>query len=148
MHGQAGYTILELIVAGTLAAVVMGLASPALSELRNHFQLEGISRQISMEISKARMQAIAQNRTIRINFPDTHSYEVQSSEDGVQFQTIGETIQLPTGVTAVVTAVPQFNRQGTAPWSSRVLILSPVGVVGLVTNLIGKTSRVSLSVQL
>ncbi len=113
------------------------------STIRNSYVLDGTSRQIAMEISRARMQAIAQNRTVRLRFDTAHSYVVESSEDGANFEPVGNSVPLPSGV-AVSSGnggLPSFNRQGIAPSSTTISVVSPAGVKTIQTSSLGRVNR-------
>lgn len=140
-HG--GFTLLELLVAVGLMTVVLGVATPMISTIRNRYVLDGASRQIAMEISRARMQAIAQGRTVRLRLDTANSYVIEASEDGTNFEPISDSFILPAGVavTAGYTGSPRFNRQGMAPASTTLSVVSPAGTKMIQTSALGRVTR-------
>ncbi len=142
-RGNGGFTILELIVVIGLTGVVMGLSSPALTAIRGHYQLDGASRQMAMEISKARMQAIAQNRTIRLRLASGNSYVFESSEDGTSYEQLGEVIPLPDGISVMngSSGVPRFNRQGITPSTTSIIVIGSAGHKTITTSKLGRVNR-------
>ena len=140
---QRGFSVIELFVALMLLGIAAGILSPNIASIRSHHAHEGVSRQIAMEISKARMQAIAQNRTIRIRFDGTSSYVLESSEDGRIFEALGDPIVLPTGIQLSNgdTGLPRFNRRGVAPYSTTIVVNSSAGSSTIQTSLLGRVTR-------
>lgn len=140
---HAGFTLLELLVGVGLVAVVLAVSTPMFSAVRSRYVLDGASRQIAMEIARARMQAISQGRNVRMRFDSANSYVIEASEDGTNFVPISETIVLPAGiaVTAGNTGSPRFNRQGMAPSSTTLSVASPAGTKLIQTSAIGRVSR-------
>lgn len=140
---QRGFTLLELLVGIGLIAIVLGISTPMLSVIRSNYVLDGTSRQLAMEITKARMQAIAQNRTVRLRLDSPNVYYLESSEDGSNFAPITAPVFLPTGV-AIVTGsggTPQFNRQGMAPTSTTISVVNPAGTKIIRTSALGRVTR-------
>lgn len=140
---QAGFTLLELVVGLGLMAVVLGISSPAISTLRTRYILDGASRQVAMEISKARMQAIAQNRTVRFRLIGSRTYVLEESEDGAKFQAIGNPIVLPSGIAMSTgsNGFPRFNRQGMAPSSTVVFVGNGAGQKTIQVSALGRVTR-------
>lgn len=143
LSGQRGFTVLELVVGVGLVVMVMGISSPVFSTIRNHYVLDGVSRQIAMEISKARMQAIAQNRTVRLRLDTSRSYVVEASEDGSNFEAVAGPVALPSGVVLSNgnTGTPRFNRQGVAPNSTTISVIGSAGSKTISTSLLGRVTR-------
>ncbi len=141
--GDRGFTLLELVVGIGLIAVVLGISTPMMSTIRSSYVLDGASRQLAMEIGKARIQAIAQNRTVRLRLPSAGSYVLESSEDGANFEAIGEPISLPAGVAIANgnSGLPRFNRQGLAPNSTTISVVNPAGTKTIQTTPLGRVTR-------
>lgn len=133
---------MELLVGVSLVGIVVGVSTPMLSRVRHHYVLDGVSRQIALDISKARMQAISQNRTVRLQL-GSNSYLLEGSEDGSVFEPITNPVALPTGVQMDVGdgGLPRFNRQGLAPNSTSISLSSPAGVKTIRTTALGRVTR-------
>lgn len=143
ISAQRGFTLLELVVGLGLMAVILGVSTPAISTMRSRYVLDGASRQLAMEISKARMQAIAQNRTMRIRMTGPRTYVVESSENGSTWQASGESVTLPYGVGVWfgTSGMPRFNRQGLAPASTTIFIANRAGTKTIQTSMVGRVTR-------
>lgn len=66
-----GFTLLELIVALAIFSILAAIAIPTWSTLIPTYSLNGAARQIQSELSRIKMQAIAENVTFRLAFSDT-----------------------------------------------------------------------------
>ncbi len=113
-RGSAGFSVLELLVVLGLAAVVASIAVPATSELRSVYTLNATADQLALEISKARMQAVARGVFTRVRFGEC-SYSLEASADGSHYTTTEGPYALPEGtVVESEGANPTFGRTGLA----------------------------------
>jgi prepilin-type N-terminal cleavage/methylation domain-containing protein len=142
-HGSGGFTVLEMLVSMALVGIVLAIASPAITELRNQYQLDGFSRQVAMQVSKARMQAIAQNRTVRLRTATLESYVIEASEDGLTFTPMSDPIFVPDGLLLFhgSTGAPAFNRQGMAPAVTKLYVYNGRDLKIIETTRLGRVSR-------
>ncbi len=110
--GNRGFSLLELLVVLGLTAIAATIAVPATSELRSQYQLRALADEIALEISKARMQAVARGVFTRVRFTDV-GYIVETSEDGYTYTSVGTPHHLPTGL-SVEAMDTTFGRTGLA----------------------------------
>lgn len=143
VSGQRGFTLLELVVGVGLLTVVLGVSTPAFSSLRSRYVLDGASRQLAMEITKARMQAIAQNRTVRLRLTGPRTYVLEASQDGATWVGVSGPTSLPAGIglTSGSTGTPRFNRQGLAPSSTTISVANRAGTKSIQTSVVGRVRR-------
>ncbi len=83
-----GLTLLEIVVTMGLIGLLAALAGFGFRDLYPSLHLQGAVKDIVLDIQKARMMAIAQNRPYRIVFsPGQESYQLEkaSSFGGVQW---------------------------------------------------------------
>jgi prepilin-type N-terminal cleavage/methylation domain-containing protein len=76
MWNSRGFTLLEVLLVATVAAVLAAVSMPmALTALRA-YRLNGAARELSNEISAMRLQAVTKNREMRmrLNCPDAGMY--------------------------------------------------------------------------
>lgn len=142
LHGarrNRGFTLAETVVGLALASVVAAVAVPASGRLLAQYRLSTATSQIAMEVSRARMQAIGQNRYVRLKKTSAGLVREVSS-NGESFTQDGDAVPLPNGIgmTFGGSGGPKFNRQGIASTSSYVLMSNEAGYRILYVNLLGR----------
>jgi Tfp pilus assembly protein FimT len=98
-----------------LSGLVISIAMPGASSLLERYQVRGATSQISFELVRARMQAISQNRSVRIRFPGNGRYIVERTNAEGSFSKVISSSSLPSGidVSAEFSSVI-FDREGVA----------------------------------
>lgn len=120
---ERGFSLVELLTALAVVAVVTAIGVPRLSAYALQYRLSSGANQIAVELARARMKAIGENLYVRVQFGGQSAgylgfgstYQVSTSSDGVTFTNVGSPASLPQGVNFY--AFPQqiqFNRQGLA----------------------------------
>lgn len=144
LRTQRGFTLGELIVVIGMVGVISAAMAPMASTIVGHHRLQAATRQLSFEVSRARMQAVGQNVFIRLALVDPTHYVLERSTDGVTYVADGAAVRLPRGQTVVAgpTGLPGFNRQGLAPTSTTLVIRGPAGEHTLSISVLGRV-RVS-----
>jgi hypothetical protein len=139
---EAGYTVSEVITALAISIAVAGAAAPMASVILKQHQLVAASRRLGFEIGRARMQAVGQNRFVRITLVGTSQYKREYSDDGVTFVTDGPTTSLPVGFTLAAgsTGTPRFDRQGLASASTSITVSGPRGQQTVNTSVLGRVT--------
>ena len=134
-----GYTAMELIAALAIWAAIAGVAAPAASRIFKQHQLATTARRIGFEIVRTRMQAVGQNRYMRIALLGNAQYQRQSSEDGITYVADGEAVTLPIGftVSAGTSGTPRFDRQGLGTATTIITVNSPRGQQLVTTTILG-----------
>ncbi|MGD9764842.1 MAG: Tfp pilus assembly protein FimT/FimU [Candidatus Binatia bacterium] len=122
-RSAAGFTVMELLTALTLAAIVGSIGTPVASRLYDHYRFQNTTRQVGFEISRARWQAIGQNAWVRIRFLEGKEYVRERSMDGVNYVQEGNKTSLPSSTTAYTVGTIAFNRQGLADAGSWVVLI-------------------------
>jgi prepilin-type N-terminal cleavage/methylation domain-containing protein len=83
IRDPAGMTVVELLVVIAVAGILYGVASLALAPFLSNARLDSGVRQIATDLQLVRMQAVAQNRRLRVSFrAATRDYIVEKDEDG------------------------------------------------------------------
>lgn len=137
---QAGFSLIELLVVIGIAAVVMGIAVPNFVGFAERYRLVGATNELAMEISRARLQAIAQNASVQINGTSTSFYrEIDPGGQGFTL-VAGSEVELPGGVTISANpALPLiFDRRGLAAQATDLSVMSGAGSKTISVNLIGR----------
>jgi type IV fimbrial biogenesis protein FimT len=65
---QRGFTLIESLIVLTITALLLSTALPSFKSAMERRHLEGAAAQLETDIHYARSQAVAQNRTVRMNF--------------------------------------------------------------------------------
>jgi len=139
LRKNGGFSVTEMIVALSVAGVVASLAMPASGHLLDRYRLSSAVSQFKMEVGRARMQAIGQNRFVRIK-SESWGYVREVSSDGVSYIQDESPRSLPKGVTLQFGSGggPKFNRQGIAGSFSFVQISNSQGFRIVVVNILGR----------
>lgn len=75
INDDKGFTLVELLIGVMITAVLAVASAPHFSNLMRGFRLNGAVRIVWADIQKARLTAIKEGRTIRVDFTNT-SYEI------------------------------------------------------------------------
>jgi len=121
-----GTTLLEVIVAASLMAIVLAIAVPNLPALGAPFTLRTASQQVAADLMATRMRAIARNTRYQVSFNTAAAtYVIQRETAPGQFVSEGGTQALPHGAAlGGVAANPIFDTRGmlTAPLTVTVTV--------------------------
>lgn len=89
MKHQRGFTLLELMVAVAMIAIVATIAFPSWQEFVANRRTAGASRDIYNALQHTRMKAIKEGQTITVTYYDDEGKEVAGASDSArkEFQT-------------------------------------------------------------
>ena len=83
MEDGRGLTLMEVLLAVALVAVLLGLSLPALTTRRDAVQLLGAARYLANEVARARAVAVRRGVPVGLRFTlDSDGYYVQAYVDG------------------------------------------------------------------
>jgi prepilin-type N-terminal cleavage/methylation domain-containing protein len=144
MGRSQGFTLVEILTGIGLLAIAAAVAVPGLSTLTAHYRLRSAVDQIAMEITRARAQAMAQNRYVCVSARGTHidrlrgeveenvgSCSALDDEDG--------TLSLPSHVSAESGDVV-FSPGGIAVQNDSIVVSNPVGTKTIEINVLGRVT--------
>src|SRR6266508_3448298 len=64
----AGFTLIEMVMAAAVIAIIAGIAVPLLVNVGNSIKLSQSARNVERELQTARLQAISTNQPMRLRF--------------------------------------------------------------------------------
>jgi type IV fimbrial biogenesis protein FimT len=143
MRNNSGFTLLELMIALALAAIVASVAVPSFFTWRSEAKLRSAVSMIRGDLEMARSRAMRENNFVAVLF-NTTNYLV-FIDDGAGGGNPGDYIrhaderllrnrQLPSGVTIDLTKTDfeddqtRFNGRGRIGRTGKVIIVNPGGV--------------------
>lgn len=110
--GERGYSMIETMVAVGIAGIVAMTALPSASNLFRKHALAGSVEELAFQIARARMQAVGQNKFVRVRFYSSTTYGIETSSNGTSYTRQGPVYTLSPGLSLTSTANPSFTRRG------------------------------------
>jgi len=139
-----GVTIIEVLTATAITAILLAIGVPQMARLRAPYALASASRQIASDLQTARMRAIARNVRYRVAFNSTtRSYRLERETTVNNFVAEGGTQTLPAGatLTAANPANPVFDTRGMLGANVSVSVsVSGSGTRTVTVNVLGQTT--------
>ncbi|SEM52973.1 type IV fimbrial biogenesis protein FimT [Syntrophus gentianae] len=71
-----GFTVIELVVAMAIMAILAAIAAPNFQEFMTQRRLSGAARVIASDLMNARMQAVSQNNWVLVSLANDHQYQI------------------------------------------------------------------------
>ena len=123
MKRQKGFTLIEMMVGIGVMLIVSAIATPVASTIFNQYEFTSTIEQLAYEVARTRMQAVAQNVSMRVRITST-VYVRERSTDNVTWVQVDEPVALPDGITAAAGSAgsPSFNRNGLAAASTEITV--------------------------
>jgi len=142
IKSREGFSLIELILVVTLAAVVLAAGTPILITAADHFRVVMSAQSIATQMQYARMKAVSSNEPFSMNFgASANSYQVEAGfggpvMSGPYFYPFGVSMNTRIGAGPVsfpggfVTFLPTGNVPATGNGSAgRVRIINQSGVM-------------------
>ncbi len=134
-----GYTLLEMLVAVGVVSLVSAASYPAATDIYESYSFRSAVDQVRFEVKRARMQASAQSRFVRIRIDGDGALVREHSEDGVAYEQDVPPAPLPGPINAVVYGqAPEFNPAGLGKSWSVIAVRSREHTKHLIINPLGK----------
>ena len=138
----SGMTLIEILVAMALFAVLYAIAVPNLQAMRAPYALESAAYQMASSLSMARQRAIARNQRHRVVFTSS-SYHIEKEASPSSFVNDSATFAMPNGVVlgSPNPSNPIFNSRGMLAAAVSVTVsMTGVGTKTVTTNVLGNTT--------
>lgn len=71
MHSSRGFTIIELMVAVVVLAILMAMAAPSYNDFFQRYRVRGAADDVATLLAVARTESVARNRNVAIVFSGT-----------------------------------------------------------------------------
>jgi Tfp pilus assembly protein FimT len=135
-------TLLEILVAMALFAVLYAIAVPNLQAMRAPYALESAVYQMASHLSMARQRAIARNQRHRVAFA-AGSYQIEREASPNTFVSDSATFAMPHDVVigSPNPANPIFNSRGMLAANVSIAVsMTGVGTKTVTTNVLGNST--------
>jgi len=108
---ERGFSLVEMLVASLIAAIILGVASTSFLNLAPKYKLNSAVREINSRLNYARYKSIFEGVKVRIKF-DQHSYAIETYDEE-QNEWKREREYYLRGVTLQANNSPTFHPMGT-----------------------------------
>lgn len=129
-----GFSLVELLTAVAVFGILAAIAIPSFLAFQPSMRLNGGAREVMSKLRWARAQAVEQNATYVVDFPNDHSIRVFEDNNLNGAWDIGEsteTFDIQTdhaGVTFTVSGSnPKFTGRGTASGATEITVTNTSG---------------------
>ncbi|ETX00617.1 MAG: hypothetical protein ETSY1_10595 [Candidatus Entotheonella factor] len=87
-----GATLFELILATAVLGLMAQLGATVSLDLMPRYRLQGATQQLAWDLMRARRQAVKQNQSMTILFPDAHTYTIWDDDNANGAIDVTETV--------------------------------------------------------
>ena len=129
-----GFTLAEMLVVVSILTIMSAIAMPTYLAFQPGFRLNGGAREILVKLMWARAEAVEENSTYVVTFPNNHSLNIfkdsnlnGSWDSGEWTQTIDIQLAYSDVTFSVSGSNPTFNGRGTANGSTTITVTNPSG---------------------
>jgi prepilin-type N-terminal cleavage/methylation domain-containing protein len=110
---ERGFTLVELIIGAMVIAIIGAIAAPQFDSTLRAYRLNGARQVIWGDLHKARLMAIKENRTIRVDFT-SDSYEIVRVDTAEEVFRRNLTADFPGITVSIPNNTISFGSTGTA----------------------------------
>jgi prepilin-type N-terminal cleavage/methylation domain-containing protein len=110
---EQGFTLVELLIGAMIISIIAAFAAPQFGSTLRVYRLTGARQVIWGDLHKARMMAIKENRTIRVDFT-SGSYEIVRVGTGEVIFRRNLTTDFPGITVSIPNNTVSFGSTGTA----------------------------------
>jgi prepilin-type N-terminal cleavage/methylation domain-containing protein len=98
-RSRRGFTLVETALVVVVAGLLLAIAAPRFTAMRNGFRLDTAAQQVAGDLRRAQVEAIKRNQTVVVAKVDASTYSItfignRTLEPGVQFDAAAMTVSL------------------------------------------------------
>lgn len=139
---RRGFTLLEMLIATGILAMVLAIGVPNLVTMRGPYALKSASQQVAADLQLARQRAIAQNTRYRVTF-SAGSYVLERETSSNSWVQDSGVQKVPPGATigGASPGNPVFDSRGMLAGDVTVPItVDGIGTRTVTINVLGRTT--------
>jgi len=142
LKDSRGFSLAELITVTSIISIMSAIAIPSFLTVQPGMRLNGAAREVFGKLMWARAQAVEENTTYSVAFPNNHTLTIINDTNGNGVADLGETtetVDIQTDYTDVTFVVggadttPNFNGRGTTNGQTTITVSNGSGSTRIVT---------------
>jgi prepilin-type N-terminal cleavage/methylation domain-containing protein len=90
-QGNRGFTLIEMMVAIAIGAILMGVAIPNFTQMREGYRLRSATYDVFAALQRARAEAVKRNNNYRFSLVDATTYKLHNDSNSNGVENAGET---------------------------------------------------------
>jgi len=144
IKNTVGFTLIELLIALMITGIMTTIAVPRFSGLIKNYTFTNAARVIWLDLHRAKMMAIKQGKTMRVDFAAT-SYNIVRVDTAAVVLSRNLSVDYP-GITFNMTATTpsvSFGNTGTANGGTVVIQQSPISSKHFTIAFTGRIGHIS-----
>jgi len=143
LKNTRGYTLVELLIALMIMGIMVAIAVPRFNGLIKNYRLTNAARIVWLDLHRAKMMAIKQGRTMRVDFTAT-SYNIVRVDTAAVVLSRNLSVHYPsvTFDTTATTPSVSFGSTGTANGGTVVLQQGPTSSKHFTIAFTGRIGRI------
>jgi len=110
---QKGFTMIEMVIVTAILSILIAIAIPQMTQFIKGYRLNGATRVAWSDMQNARMTAIKENRSIRVEFTSPTSYRFVRTDTSEVISTRDLTAAYPNVTVISSGGSIIFNSRGT-----------------------------------
>ena len=136
LRDNRGFSLSEILAVTSIISILTAIAIPSFLTMQPGMRLNGAAREIFGKLMWARAQAVEENTTYSVAFPNNHTLTIINDTNGNGVADVGETtetVDIQTDYTDVTFVVggsdttPNFNGRGTTSGQTTITVSNGSG---------------------
>lgn len=139
-----GFTLVELLITFTIMSIMAAIAVPRLNGLLKNYRLSNAAKIVWLDLQRAKMMAIKQGTTMRVDFTTT-SYDIVRVDTATVLLSRNLSVDYSSITFDTTTTTPSvsFGSTGTANGGTVVLQQGPTSKKHFTIALTGRIGQIS-----